>query len=113
MTRAEQLIEPVQDKVISVTVHELCSGLFQVRAAWPRLIQSLPLEQVLALDFTALTAAGPDVSARLQSVLRLFDGRRRVIDVLDDSDIPDPDACRFVGELLARQLVIPCAPPRR
>ena len=96
---------------MSVTAPDLCSALFQVRAAWPRLIQSLPMEQVLAADFTAWTAAAPDVSARLQSVLRLFDGRRRLIDVLDDSEVPDPEACRFVSELLARQLLIPCEPP--
>ena len=111
LTRAEQLTEPVRERVMSVTAPDLCSALFQVRAAWPRLIQPLPLEQVLAADFAAWTAAAPEVSSRLQSVLRLFDGRRRLIDVLDDAEIADPEACRFVSELLAKQLLVPCEPP--
>ena len=64
LTRAEQLIEPVRERVMSVTAPDLCSALFQVRAAWPRLIQPLPLEQVLAADFTAWTRGGAGGPAR-------------------------------------------------
>jgi CheY-like chemotaxis protein len=112
LTRAEQLVEPVRDRVISVTPADLCAALFQVRAAWPRLVHALPLDQVLVADPGAWTAPAAPASPRLLSVIRLFDGRRRLIDVLDDADVPDPEACRFIADLLARRGLVPGeAPP--
>jgi CheY-like chemotaxis protein len=111
LTRAEQLIEPIRDRVMAVTPHDMCTALFQVRTAWPRLTRTLPLEQVLAANFGAMGGPAPALSPRMQQVLRLFDGRRRVIDVLDDADIPDPETCRFVTELITSGLLIPCEPP--
>ncbi len=77
---------------VSVSTDFRCSLRDFVAQVLPRLsrwsmltTRSLPLEAVLAVDFARLAQALPSMPDDVNRVVQLFDGRRRVLQVLVDS----------------------------
>jgi cytochrome c-type biogenesis protein CcmH/NrfG len=75
---------------MTVELQELTGRGFEHVRRFVALRRELPpLETVLSQDFRALSGALDALSPSLRAVLRLFDGRRRLSDVLDDSPFDD------------------------
>jgi CheY-like chemotaxis protein len=64
-----------------------------------------PLDALLSQDFRALSGALDALSPSLRAVLRLFDGRRRLMEVLDDSPFDDVTTAATVVQLTALGLL--------
>jgi len=76
---------------------------------WGRLLEQLPaLDEVLAVDKAAL-AELPDglLSPELQEVLRRFDGRRTIIEVVDETGKDDLEALEAISTLFFQGLLTP------
>ncbi|MEM7679069.1 MAG: DUF4388 domain-containing protein, partial [Myxococcota bacterium] len=58
-----------------------------------------PLSTRLALDYAALTRAFPNTSDAMQAVLHLFDGRRTLLEVIDDAPMTDIEALEIISHL--------------
>src|SRR5688572_19550297 len=60
---------------------------------WGRLLEQLPaLETVFEVDYKALAERLAEIPDEVNGILRLFDGRRTLMQVVDDSEFADLDA---------------------
>lgn len=67
---------------------------------WTRLIDSLPpLEAVFEVDYFVLAEKLADIPDEVNAILRLFDGRRSLLKVIEDSDFPDLEAISVIARL--------------
>ncbi|MCS6915856.1 MAG: response regulator [Myxococcales bacterium] len=83
---------------------------------WSRLCEQLPpLESVLEVDTHALAEHLHEVPDEVNGVLRLFDGRRTILDVVDDCEFGDLEALGIIAKLYFDGLIVlpPGLPPRR
>ncbi len=64
-----------------------------------------PLDTLLSQDFRALSGALDALSPSLRAVLRLFDGKRKLANVLDDSPFDDVTTAATVVQLTALGLL--------
>ena len=76
---------------------------------WGRLLEQLPaLDEVLAVDKAALAELPDDLlSPELQTVLRRFDGRRTIIEVVDETGKDDLEALEAISTLFFQGLLTP------
>ena len=58
-----------------------------------------PLATRLTLDYSRLAQAYPTIEDSMQQVLQLFDGRRTLLDVIDDAPVSDINALAIICEL--------------
>ncbi len=73
---------------------------------WTRLCETLPpLSTVLEVNYFVLAERLGEIPDEVNRVLRLFDGRRSFLQVIEDSDFPDLEAASIVGRLLADRVV--------
>src|SRR5712671_4096257 len=80
-----------------------------------RLAEALPLSTVLGVDFPALASQLADMPDELNGVLRLFDGRRSVREVLAESPLDDLSTMAAVQRLMGDGVLVHGAaagPPR-
>src|SRR5207248_1934769 len=80
-----------------------------------RLAETLPLSTVLGVDFPALAAQLAEMPDELNGVLRLFDGRRTMREILSDSPLDDLSTMGVVQRLMSDGVLMHGAPvtPRR
>jgi DNA-binding response OmpR family regulator len=76
---------------------------------WGRLLEQLPaLDEVLAVDRAALADLPDDMlSPELQEVLKRFDGRRTIIEVVDETGKDDLEALEAISTLFFQGLLTP------
>ena len=73
---------------------------------WARLLEQLPdLSTVLEIDYEELAARLGEVPDEVNAILRLFDGQRTLVDVIDDSDFSDHEALKAISRLFFEGLV--------
>ncbi len=82
---------------------------------WGRMLEQLPpLETVFELDYTQLADRLSEIPDEVNGLLRLFDGRRPLARVVDDSDFEDLAALGIISKLyfegLIKELGAPPAP---
>jgi CheY-like chemotaxis protein/tetratricopeptide (TPR) repeat protein len=80
-----------------------------------RLAEALPFATVLGVDFAALAARLADMPDELNGVLRLFDGRRTVREVVSESPLDDLSTMAAVQRLVGDGVLVQGAaagPPR-
>ena len=82
---------------------------------WGRMLEQLPpLETVFELDYTQLADRLSEIPDEVNGLLRLFDGRRPLAKVVDDSDFEDLAALGIISKLyfegLIKELGAPPAP---
>ena len=84
-------LEPVTRSVATACPLETFVGDVLPRLAkWERVTaRSLPLDVVVAVDLGRLVKALPTMPEEVDAVVKLFDGRRRVVDVLVDSTVDE------------------------
>ena len=76
---------------------------------WGRLLEQLPaLDEVLAVDRGALSELPDDLlPPEMQEVLRRFDGRRTIIEVVDETGQDDLEALEAISTLFFQGLLTP------
>lgn len=73
---------------------------------WGRMLEQLPpLETVFELDYQALAERLAEIPDEVNGLLRLFDGKRSLARVVDDSDFEDLAALGIVSKLYFEGLV--------
>ncbi|MBL9038094.1 MAG: response regulator [Archangium sp.] len=73
---------------------------------WGRMLEQLPpLETVFELDYTQLSDRLAEIPDEVNGLLRLFDGRRPLAKVVDDSDFEDLAALGIVSKLYFEGLI--------
>lgn len=73
---------------------------------WTRLTQQLPpLDTVFEVDYRLLAERLADIPDEVNGILRLFDGVRTAIQVIDDCGLSDLDALTVIGKLNSEELI--------
>jgi CheY-like chemotaxis protein/TolA-binding protein len=73
---------------------------------WGRMLEQLPpLETVFELDYEALAERLAEIPDEVNGLLRLFDGRRSLARVVDDSDFEDLAALGIISKLYFEGLI--------
>lgn len=100
-----------EDVVGTTTQSILMEGLRRVDE-WSRLSEQLPpLDTVFVLDPLQLQERLPEVPEELNGILRLFDGRRRIFDVVDESPFDDLSTLATISKLYFEGLLVPPVRP--
>ncbi|MDZ4695826.1 MAG: DUF4388 domain-containing protein, partial [Deltaproteobacteria bacterium] len=73
---------------------------------WTHLLEALPpLHTVFEVDYHVLAERLADIPDEVNRILRLFDGRRTFMQVVEDSDFPDLEAAVAIAHLYHDQVV--------
>lgn len=81
---------------------------------WSKLLEQLPaLETVFDVDFQQLGERLGDIPDEVNAVLRLFDGERSLLRVLDECDYDDIEALTIIGRLYFDGLIHETAGPAK
>ncbi len=73
---------------------------------WTHLLEALPpLHTVFEVDYHVLAERLADIPDEVNRILRLFDGRRTFMQVVEDSDFPDLEAAAAIAHLYHDQVV--------
>ena len=73
---------------------------------WTRLTQHLPsLDTVFEVDYRLLAERLADIPDEVNGILRLFDGVRTAMQVIDDCGLSDLDALTVIGKLSNEDLI--------
>ncbi len=73
---------------------------------WGRMIEQLPpLEVLLEVDHRELSDLLTEIPDVAKSVLRLFDGKRILMEVVDDSDLDDLEVLKIISTLYFEGLI--------
>jgi CheY-like chemotaxis protein len=73
---------------------------------WTRTLAELPpLETVFEVDYRLLAERLADIPDEVNGVLRLFDGVRSFIQVVDDCGLPDMEALTIIAKLFSEGIV--------
>jgi CheY-like chemotaxis protein len=106
-----------RESIIHLEPQELVmEGMKQVDR-WTKIRDSLPSLSIrLDVDYTALSKRVEQLPEEVESLIRLFDGRRSTRDVLNESNILDIPALEAIGRLFAEEILFdkrarPVLPP--
>ncbi|HEY2728967.1 MAG TPA: DUF4388 domain-containing protein [Polyangia bacterium] len=73
---------------------------------WRRLLADLPpLETIFEVDYHLLAERLAEIPDEVNVILRLFDGQRTFIHVIDDSGLSDLDALAVIGKLSREEII--------
>jgi CheY-like chemotaxis protein len=73
---------------------------------WRRLLVDVPpLETVFEVDYHLLAERLAEIPDEVNSILRLFDGQRTFIQVIDDCGLSDLDALAVIGKLYREEII--------
>jgi len=73
---------------------------------WRRLLSGLPpLETIFEVDYRTLAERLADIPDEVNRILRLFDGVRTFLQVIDDCGLPDLDAAAAIGKLCQERII--------
>ncbi len=96
------------DDVIGTTTQAILMEGLRRADEWARIAELLPpLDGVYSLDHAQLSARLAKVPEELNGVLRLFDGKRTLMDVVDQSPFEDLSTLSTVSKLYFEGLLIP------
>src|SRR5215813_9460138 len=73
---------------------------------WGRMLEQLPpLETIFEVDYRELAERLSEIPDEVNSILRLFDGRRSLMQVVDDCEFSDLEALNVVSKLYFEGLI--------
>ena len=100
-----------EDVIRASTQSILLEGMRRVDE-WSKFAERVPpLSTRLALDYATLTRAYPQTPEAMQAVLHLFDGRRTLLEVIDDAPMTDVKALEIISELHSQGVLYPADRP--
>lgn len=98
------------DDIIEVSTQGLLMEGMRRVDEWGRLLEQLPpLHTVFEVDHTQLLERLNEIPDELNGILRLFDGHRTLIDVVDNSPFEDLSTLSTITKLYFEGLLIPLA----
>jgi len=93
---------------VSIGVRDLCGRLGSELLLWERLVAvSVPLDAVLQPDFEALRTELPALPREAEALLRLFDGKRTVREVILASALSETATLKTASRLYALGILLP------
>ena len=99
------------DVIESSTQGLLMEGMRRVDE-WGRLLEALPsLSTVFEVDSEELLERLNEIPDELNSILRLFDGKRNLMQVVDESPFEDLSTLSTISKLYFEGLLVPAATP--
>jgi CheY-like chemotaxis protein len=73
---------------------------------WTRLLEAMPsLDTTFEVDYHLLAEKLAELPDEVNGILRLFDGRRGLFQVIEDCDFPDLEALTIIGKLYGDRLI--------
>jgi CheY-like chemotaxis protein/TolA-binding protein len=97
---------------ISLSIQALLMEGMRRVDEWGRMLEQLPsLESVFEVDYRELAERLTEIPDEVNGVLKLFDGRRSLVDVVDDGDFDDLEALGIISKLYFEGLIF--EPARR
>jgi DNA-binding response OmpR family regulator len=98
------------DVMLASTQGVLLEGLRRTEE-WGRLLEQLPpLATIFTIDHQQLLERLNEIPDELNGILRLFDGRRNLMQVVDESPYEDLSTLSTVTKLFFEGLLVPCDP---
>lgn len=98
-----------EDAMTTSTQGLLMEGMRRVDE-WGRLLEQLPpLTTVFEVDHAALVERLNEIPDELNGILKLFDGKRTLIDVVDESPFEDLSTLSTISKLYFEGLLVPVA----
>ncbi len=95
------------DDIISVTTQALLMEGMRRVDEWGRQLEQLPaLDTVFEIDHEQLVERLAEIPDELNGILRLFDGKRTLMDVVDDSPFEDLSTLTTVSKLFFEGLLV-------
>lgn len=95
------------DDIISVTTQGLLMEGMRRVDEWGRQLEQLPaLDTVFEIDHEQLVERLAEIPDELNGILRLFDGKRTLMDVVDDSPFEDLSTLTTVSKLFFEGLLV-------
>ncbi|MCK5798520.1 MAG: response regulator, partial [Deltaproteobacteria bacterium] len=88
-----------KDVILSSNEELLLQGMHRVEE-WGRLLEQLPpLHTVFSFDYALLGERLGEIPVEVNSIIKLFDGRRTLMQVVDDGDYGDIEALEVISKL--------------
>ncbi len=95
------------DDVIATTTQGLLMEGMRRVDEWGRLLEQLPpLKTIFEIDHDQLSARLNEIPDELNGILKLFDGKRMLIDVVDDSPFEDLSTLSTITKLFFEGLLV-------
>ena len=97
---------PPTRKTITASIAEVKAEGLQRLDQWSSMCEQLPsLETVLRVDQGAIANRGEALSSEMSALMRLFDGRRTIQEVIDGAGLPDLSSLNALMEMYFEGLV--------
>jgi CheY-like chemotaxis protein len=91
---------------IEMTTHDLLMEALRRVDEWRRLLAGVPaLDTIFEVDYRLLAERLADIPDEVNRILRLFDGVRTFLQVIDDCGLPDLDAVAAIGKLYRERII--------
>jgi CheY-like chemotaxis protein len=91
---------------IEMRPHDLLMEALRRVDEWRRLLAGLPpLDTIFEVDYRVLAERLADIPDEVNRILRLFDGMRTFLQVIDDCGLSDLDAAAAIGKLCHERIV--------
>src|SRR4029079_19817600 len=91
---------------IEMGTHDLLMEALRRLDEWRRLLAGdPPLETIFEVDYRLPAERLADIPDEVNRILRLFDGVRTFLQVIDDCGLPDLDAIAAIGKLYRERIV--------
>src|SRR6185436_8972561 len=91
---------------IEMGTHDLLMEALRRVDEWRRLLAGVPpLETIFEVDYRLLAERLADIPDEVNRILRLFDGVRTFVQVVDDCGLPDLDAVAAIGKLYRERII--------
>src|SRR5436190_20556015 len=91
---------------IEMATHDLLMESLRRVEEWRRLLAGVPaLDTIFEVDYRLLAERLADIPDEVNRILRLFDGVRTFVQVVDDSGLPDLDAVAAIGKLYRERII--------
>jgi len=104
---------PAEDVIDLPSAALLMEGMRRLDE-WTRLLEKMPaLDSVVEVDVRVLAEQLVDLPDEMNGILRLCDGTRTLLAVIDDSDYPDLEALTVVSKLFAQGTIYSREPAAR
>jgi CheY-like chemotaxis protein len=91
---------------IELAPHDLLMEALRRVDEWRRLLAGVPpLDTMFEVDYRLLAERLADIPDEVNRILRLFDGVRTFLQVIDDCGLPDLDAVAAIGKLYRERII--------
>jgi CheY-like chemotaxis protein len=91
---------------VEMATHDLLMEALRRVDEWRRLLAGVPpLDTIFEVDYRLLAERLADIPDEVNRILRLFDGVRTFVQVVDDSGLPDLDAVAAIGKLYRERII--------